>query len=209
MALPDLLNALWQLFAPYRYFGVFAISFLGTASIIVPIPYTLVILQLGLSGGILWDPLLLTIAGGIGSTLGEMVGYALGYFGRKIVSSERQRKMEYLVRIFDRFGPLAIFLFALTPLPDDLLYIPLGLMRYKFYKAFIPTIAGKFLMIFIIVYFGKTAGDTIRLLFGEGGAEIVMVITAILLFIIVIALYRVDWEKVFNKYMAKRGEKQK
>lgn len=93
-------------------------------------------------------------------------------------------------------------------MPDDLLYIPLGLMRYKFYKAFIPTLAGKFLMIAIIVYFGKTAGDTIRLLFGESGTEIAIVITAILLFLIVIALYRVDWEKVFLKYVAKRGEKQ-
>jgi len=187
---------------------VFAISFVGTASIIIPVPYTLVILELSFSGGNLWDPLLLTIAGGIGSALGEMTGYALGYFGRKIVSLERQRKMEYLVKIFDRYGPLAIFIFALTPLPDDLLYIPLGLMRYKFYKAFIPTLAGKFLMISIIVYFGKTAGDTIRLLFGESGTEIAIVITAILLFLIVIALYRVDWEKVFLKYVAKRGEKQ-
>jgi membrane protein YqaA with SNARE-associated domain len=209
LSLPEPLNALWQLFLPYRYFGVFAISFIGTASIIIPIPYTLVILELGFSGGNFWDPILLTIAGGAGSALGEMVGYGLGYFGRKIVSAQRQRKMEYLVKILDRYGPLAIFLFALTPLPDDLLYIPLGLMRYKFYKAFIPTIIGKFLMIFIIVYFGKTAGDTIRLLFGEGGAEIAIIITAILLFIIIIALYRIDWEKVFYKYVAKRGEKQK
>ena len=207
MALSDLLDALWQLFLPYRYFGVFAISFIGTASIIIPIPYTVLILSLSLSSTE-WDPLLLTIAGGLGSAMGEMVGYVLGYYGRRVVSVERQRKMEYLVEIFDRYGPLAIFVFAVTPLPDDLLYIPLGLMHYKFYKAFIPTIIGKFLMIFIIVYFGRTAGDTIRLLFGEGGTEIAIIVTAVLLLIIIIALYRVDWEKVFFKYVAKRGEKQ-
>jgi len=128
---------------------VFAISFIGTASIIIPVPYTVLILGLSLSAA--WDPLLLTLAGGLGSALGEMVGYVLGYYGRRIVSAERQRKMEFLVRIFDRYGPLAIFVFALTPLPDDLLYIPLGLMHYKFYKAFIPTIIGKFLMISIIL----------------------------------------------------------
>jgi len=186
---------------------VFAISFIGTASIIIPIPYTVLILGLSLSAE--WDPILLTIAAGLGSALGEMVGYALGYFGRKIVSKERQRKMEYLVKIFDRYGPLAIFVFALTPLPDDLLYIPLGLLKYKFYKAFIPTLIGKFLMIFIIVYFGKTARDTILLLFGEGGANIAIIATAILLFIAIIAMYRIDWEKVFFKYVDKRGEKQK
>jgi membrane protein YqaA with SNARE-associated domain len=201
------MNALWLLFAPYRYFGVFAVSFIGTASILIPIPYTLLILELSLTPGDVWDPFLLTIAAGIGSALGEMVGYALGYFGRKIVSPDRQRKMEYLVKIFDRYGPLAIFVFALTPLPDDLLYIPLGLLRYKFYKAFIPTIIGKVLMIFIIAYFGRTARDTILLLFGESGASIAILATAILLFIIIIAMYRIDWEKVFYKYVAKRGEK--
>jgi len=205
LSLQELVNALWQLFAPYRYFGVFAVSFIGTASILIPIPYTLLIFNLSISSNE-WDPILLTIAGGVGSALGEMSGYALGYFGRKAISQERQRKMTYLVKIFDRFGPVAIFVFALTPLPDDLLYIPLGILRYKFHKAFIPTIIGKLLMIFIIVNFAKTAGEVIRLLFGEGGSEIVIAVTTILLFIILIAMYRIDWEKVFEKYLAKRGE---
>ena len=209
MALSDLLNALWQLFGPYRYLGVFAISLIGTASIIIPIPYTILIFNLSISYPNEWDPILLTIAGGLGSAIGEMSGYTLGYFGRKIVNKERQRKMTYLVKIFDRYGPLAIFVFALTPLPDDLLYIPLGVLRYKFYKAFIPTLIGKLLMIFIIAYFGRSAGDIIRLMLGEGGAEIVIVITTVLLLVILVAMYRIDWEKVFLKYVAKRGEKQK
>ena len=206
MSLQELVNALWQLFAPYRYLGVFAISLIGTASIIIPIPYTILIFNLSVKYPNEWDPILLTIAGGAGSAIGEMSGYALGYFGRRIVSQERQRKMTYLVKIFDRYGPLAIFAFALTPLPDDLLYIPLGILKYKFYKAFIPTLIGKLLMIFIIAYFGRTAGQVIRLLFGEGGAEIVIAVTTILLLIILIAMYRIDWEKVFEKYVAKRGE---
>jgi len=204
LSLQELVNALWQLFLPYRYLGVFAISFIGTASIIIPIPYTLLIFSLSTTSTE-WDPILLTIAGGTGSAIGEMSGYALGYFGRKAISQERQRKMTYLVKIFDRYGPLAIFVFALTPLPDDLLYIPLGILRYKFYKAFIPTLIGKLLMIFIITYFGRTAGAVIRFLFGEGGAEIVIAATTILLLIILIVMYRIDWEKVFQKYVAKRG----
>jgi len=206
LSLQELINALWQLLLPYRYFGVFAISFIGTASIIIPIPYTILILSLSLSSSE-WDPILLTIAGGTGSAIGEMVGYTLGYFGRKIVSPERQRKMTYLVKIFDRYGPLAIFAFALSPLPDDLLFIPLGILRYKFYKAFIPALVGKCLMIFIIAYFGRTARETIELLFGEGGTEIVIVVTTILLLLTLVAIYKIDWEEVFQKYVAKREEK--
>jgi membrane protein DedA with SNARE-associated domain len=205
LSLLDIITVLWQLFEPYRYFGVFAVSVIGTASIIIPVPYTLLIFNLSISSSE-WNPLLLTIAGGLGSAIGEMSGYALGYFGRKILSKERQKKMSYLVKIFDRYGPLAIFAFALTPLPDDLLYIPLGIIKYKFYKAFIPTIIGKFLMVFIIVYFGRTAGEIIRLLFGEGGAEIVIVVTTVLLFLVIIAMYRIDWEKIFEKYVARKDE---
>ena len=204
MSLQEFFDGLSQLLLQYSYFGVFLLSFIGTASIIIPIPYTLIIFTLSLSGQ--WNSALLVIAGGLGSALGELTGYALGYFGRRVVSEERQRKMTYLVRVFDRYGPLAIFVFALTPLPDDLLFIPLGIMRYKFYKAFIPSLIGKLLMMFILVNSGSIAGTIFAGLFGENGNLWGMIITTILLVIVIIALYRIDWEKVLRKYVGDRGE---
>jgi len=204
LSLQEFFDGLSQLLLQYSYFGVFLLSFIGTASIIIPIPYTLIIFTLSLSGQ--WNSALLVIAGGLGSALGELTGYALGYFGRRVVSEERQRKMTYLVRVFDRYGPLAIFVFALTPLPDDLLFIPLGIMRYKFYKAFIPSLIGKLLMMFILVNSGSIAGTIFAGLFGENGNLWGMIITTILLVIVIIALYRIDWEKVLRKYVGDRGE---
>jgi membrane protein YqaA with SNARE-associated domain len=205
LSLEEFFNGLSQLLLQYSYFGVFILSFIGTASIIIPVPYTLIIFTLSLSGQ--WNSALLIVAGGLGSALGELTGYLLGYFGRRIVSEERQRKMTYLVRVFDRYGPLAIFVFALTPLPDDLLFIPLGIMKYKFYKAFIPSLIGKFLMIFILVNSGSIAGNIFVGLFGENGNLWGMIITTILLIIVIIALYRIDWEKVLRKHVGERGEK--
>lgn len=206
MQLGEFFIGLWQALIQYGYVGVFFISFIGTASIIVPVPYTLVIFTLS-APPFNWDPILLTIAGGTGSAIGELSGYALGYFGRRIISEERQRKMTYLVKLFDRYGPVAIFLFALTPLPDDVLFIPLGILRYKFYKAFIPALIGKILMIFILVNFGKIWGEFLILIFGDGGNIYGMIATTILLIIALVALYRIDWEKVFKKYVGERGEK--
>jgi len=204
LAFEELFQSLWQLLIQYGYFGVFLISFIGTASIIIPVPYTLIIFALSLTGE--WDPILLIVAGGVGSAIGEGSGYVLGYFGRRIMSEERQRKMTYLVKLFDRYGPLAIFIFALTPLPDDLLFIPLGILRYKFYKAFIPALIGKALMIALLVYFGQIWGDVLVLIFGEGGNLIGMIITTIALIIVIIALYRIDWEKVLQKHVGDRGD---
>jgi membrane protein DedA with SNARE-associated domain len=187
----------------FGYFGVFLISFIGTMAVIIPVPYTLVILFLGMNG---WDPVLLTIAGGFGSVFGEFVGYLFGYYGRRIVSQERQRKMDYLLKLFGKWSPAAIFIFALTPLPDDLLFIPLGILRYSPIKAFIPALSGKLLMCYILASFGKAYGDVLTILFGNGG-WIGALITTVLLLIVIFVLYRVDWEKVFDKYVARRGAK--
>ena len=186
----------------YQFLGVFFISFIGSLSIVFPIPYTIVILFLGSQG---WNPFLLAIAGGLGSALGEFSGYALGYYGARFISKERRRKMNFFVKIFDRYGPITVFLFALTPLPDDLLFIPLGILRYKFWKTFIPCLIGKFLMCFTLAYFGRLFENLARLIFGEEGSWIGITITIVALLVIVYILLKVDWEKIFEKYAGKRG----
>jgi len=200
----DWINYLLQ----FGYIGVFLLSLIGAMSIVIPIPYTLVILTLAINPQ--WDPLLLTVAGGLGSGIGEFSGYLLGYYGRSVISEERQRKMNYMVKLFNRFGYVAIFLFALTPLPDDLLFIPLGIMRYNLLKALIPSMIGKLLMCSILAYGGQVYGDLLSMLFGESGplgTIITSVLTAVLLIILLVAMFKIDWEKVFEKYMGKGGEK--
>jgi len=195
---PDWINFLLQ----FEYFGVFLVSFIGAVSIIVPIPYTFVILWLGMKG--VMNPLLLAIAGGIGSAIGEFSGYELGYYGRTIISKKRQRRMNYMIRVLNRYGSIVIFLFALTPLPDDLLFIPLGILRYSFIKAFIPCFIGKLLMCGILAYGGQLYYDILRIIFGEMTWEIELltsIITAVALVLILVALFKIDWEKVLKKYV--------
>ncbi len=185
----------------FGFFGVFLISLLGTVAIVVPVPYTLVILGLGAAG---WDPWLLTISGGLGSAIGELGGYILGYYGRRIISEERQRKMDFLLKLFGKYSPVAIFIFALTPLPDDLLFIPLGILRYSLIRAFIPALLGKFLMVFILASLGKVYSEALIFLFGDENSWIGGLITGVLLIIVIYTLYRVDWETVFDKYVTSR-----
>ena len=180
----------------FSYLGVFIISFIGSVSVVFPIPYTIVIFFLGS----VLDPFFVAVSGGLGAALGEFSGYALGYYGRAAVSEKRRRKMDYMVKLFDRHGPIAIFLFALTPLPDDLLFIPLGVMRYTFWKAFIPALLGKTLMTFILAYSGQQSIELIMTLFGGSGL-LGTVITSALLIVIIVAMIRIDWEKLFEKHV--------
>lgn len=192
----------------FGYLGVFFISFIGSMSIIVPIPYTLVILLLSMRG--VMNPLLLTIAGGIGSGIGEFSGYALGYYGRTMISKKRQRKMNYMVKALNRYGSIVIFLFALTPLPDDLLFVPLGILRYSFIKAFIPCFLGKLLMCGILAFGGQLYYDALRIIFGETVWEIEIltsIITAVALMLTLVAMFKIDWEKLLKKYVDVEAKK--
>jgi membrane protein DedA with SNARE-associated domain len=196
----DIVNWLESL-ANLGYFGIFLISLIGSLSIFFPIPYTVVIFTLGQT----LEPVLIAVAAGLGSAVGEFSGYLLGWGGRKVISERYKRKMEFLVKVFDRYGPFAIFLFALTPLPDDLLFIPLGVMRYEIVKAFIPALIGKFLMSLIVAYSGHYTIEVIKDIFGVESdfisALIGTVIAVILLVIIFLIMFRVDWEKYFEKYV--------
>jgi membrane protein YqaA with SNARE-associated domain len=191
-----LLEWMEQFAHQFGYLGVFIISFIGSVSVVFPVPYTIVIYLLGA----VLNPFFVAISGGLGSALGEFSGYALGYYGRTVVSKERRRKMDYMVKVFDRYGSAAIFFFALTPLPDDLLFIPLGVMRYPFWKAFIPALLGKILMTFILAYSGQQSITIIETLFAGSGL-LGIVITFALLIIIIVAMIKIDWEKLFEKHV--------
>ncbi len=197
----------------YGYFGIFLISLVGALSIFFPIPYTVVIFTLGgLKVGEAWvfEPVWIAVAAGIGSAVGEFSGYLLGLGGRRAIGERYKKKMDFLMKLFDRFGPIVIFIFALTPLPDDLLFIPLGVIRYSLVRALIPALIGKICMNFIVAYSGRFSVQIIRDIFGVESdwisALIGMVLAIVLLVIVFVVMFKVDWEKLFEKYVAKEED---
>jgi len=178
-------------------------------SIFVPIPYPVVIFILG--GLQTFDPLLIAVAAGFGSAIGEFSGYLLGVGGRKVIGDRYKKKMDFITKLFKKYGSIAIFIFALTPLPDDLLFIPLGVMRYSLLRAFIPAVLGKFFSNLIIAYSGRLSLQIIGNLFGvegEGTSLIVgTIIGVVLLIIVLVIMFKFDWEKHFAKYVEEPKDK--
>lgn len=195
----------------YGYLGIFLISLLGAMSIFVPIPYTIVIFILG--GFETFEPLWIAVAAGAGAAVGEFSGYLIGIGGRKVISDKYKKKMDFLTKLFKKYGPIAIFVFALTPLPDDLLFIPLGVMRYNLLRAFVPAIIGKFFSNLIIAYSGRLSLEIVKNLFGvegEGTSLLVGTIIGIVLLVIVfIIMFKLDWEKRFANYVDEPKESSK
>ena len=194
----------------YGYVGIFLISLLGASSIFVPIPSTVVIfvlggLQVGTPPTWAFDPFLIGVFAGLGATVGEFSGYLIGLGGRRVIGEKYKRKMDVLMRLFKRFGPVLIFVFALTPLPDDLLFIPLGVMRYSVLGAFLPALLGKFLSNIIVAYAGRLSLQFILNLFGVEGLGMSFlvgtVIAVVLLIVVFVVMFKVNWEKYAEKYL--------
>ena len=203
MLLQDIDEWMNNFVVQYGYLGIFFISLIGSMSLFVPIPYTIVIFTMGGLPG--FEPLWIAVAAGLGSSVGEFSGYLIGVGGRKTFSQKNRKKMDFLMKLFNKFGPVAIFLFALTPLPDDLLFIPLGVMRYSLIRAFIPALIGKFFSNLIIAYSGRWSLEIISTVFGlegEGSSFLIgTIIGIILMIIVIIIMFKVDWEKRFSRYI--------
>jgi membrane protein YqaA with SNARE-associated domain len=203
LALQDIAEWMRNFAVQYGYLGVFLISLLGAMSIFVPIPYTVVIFILGASSS--FEPLWIAVAAGAGAAIGEFSGYLVGFGGRRVIGERYKKKMNFLTKLFKKYGPIAIFVFALTPLPDDLLFIPLGIMRYGLIQAFIPALLGKFFSNLIIAYSGRLSLEIVKSLFGvegEGTSLLIgTIIGIVLLVIIFIIMFKLDWEKRFAKYV--------
>lgn len=208
MSLQEISNWLYAFATQYGYLGIFLISLFGAISIFVPIPYTIVIFILGASSS--YDPLFIAVAAGLGSAIGEFSGYLLGVGGRKVIGDKYKKKVEFITKLFKKYGSVAIFIFALTPLPDDLLFIPLGVMRYSFLHAFIPAVLGKFFSNLIIAFSGRLSLDIVKNVFGIEGEGLSFLIGTIigivLLLVVLVIMFKFDWEKHFAKYVEEQKE---
>ena len=170
------------------YLGAFLICLVSNATIILPMPGMLLLFALGAT----FNPFFIGLAGGVGGAIGEMSCYLLGYSGRGIV--ENRRLYDIAVRWLDRWGILTVFVFALTPLPFDVLGIAAGILRFPFLKFFIACLFGK-----TILYIGMAvAGYWGWEAFISGGyltspVSIAVYVGFGALLILVLALYIEKW----------------
>jgi membrane protein YqaA with SNARE-associated domain len=109
----------------------------------------------------LYIPLLIAFVSSLGSLIGEMAGYIVGKGAIKVLDDETKQKTENIKKILEKYPrltPFLIWIFGLTPLNDDLLVVPLGMMKYSFKKTIFFCWLGKLCMMGIISYFPMVFG---------------------------------------------------
>lgn len=136
--------------ASYGYVGVFLISLLGNATVILPVPSLAVVFA---GGGVL-NPLLVGLVAGLGEPLGELTGYMAGFGGSAVVA-DRER-FQQVKEWMQRRGFLTILVLSAIPNPlFDLAGISAGMLHYPVHKFLLACWIGKTIKAVAIAYLGS------------------------------------------------------
>lgn len=136
--------------AAIGYPGIFLVSLLGNATIVLPAPS----LALVFAMGSVFPPLLVGLAAGAGEALGELTGYAAGFGGRAII--EDQKGYARMAAWMQKRGAITVFLLSLFPNPFfDLAGIAAGTLRYPLSRFLLFCWLGKTLKTTLVAWAGS------------------------------------------------------
>jgi membrane protein DedA with SNARE-associated domain len=140
----------------------FIFSTFGNTTVLITVPYTLIVFNIGQIYPNYW---ILGLVSGIGAGLGEITSYIAGRViasSKKISESEFGEKFHRIRMKFERkpgLIPLTIFICAATPIPDDIILVPFGMMKYPYWKSIPPCMAGKTVLCTFMAYLGYLVGQ--------------------------------------------------
>lgn len=184
------------------YLGLSLVSFFGSLIPFVPIPSF--VLMATMAVGDQFNIHLLAIFSALTATAAKQIIFYISYGGARILSEKTRKRMKPFERLVKKYGGAAAFIAAATPIPDDLVYIPLGIAKYNPKRFFLATLSGKILLSYIIVLTSHFVGlsllePILEQIEDPTPIYIGMIVFATVLTAVVILLLRLDWAKVLGR----------
>jgi membrane protein YqaA with SNARE-associated domain len=122
----------------YGYPGIFILSFLAYATVLLPAPGVAVVFTMGA----VFNPIAVGIAAGAGAALGELTGYLAGFSSQAVI--ERANVYDILIHWMRRNGPLTILILSAIPNPFfDLAGLAAGALKMPVVKFFFWCLIGE------------------------------------------------------------------
>jgi len=184
------------------YLGLTIVSFFGSLIPFVPIPSFVLVATMAV--GEQFDIHVLVIIAALTSTAAKQIIFYVSYGGRKIISEKTKKRMKPFQKLVKRYGGSAAFVAAATPIPDDLVYIPLGLAKYNPKRFFVATLSGKIVLFYVIVLISHYTGLSLLEPVLQGIDDPLPVYIGIIalgaaMTIVVILLLRLNWERILGR----------
>jgi membrane protein DedA with SNARE-associated domain len=122
-----------------------------------------------------------------------------------MLSDKTKTRMLPLQRLVSRYGWPGAFIAAATPIPDDIVYIPLGLAKYSPWKFASATFAGKVVMNEAIVWGSILLGRPfVEQYLSDTQDPFTLIVLAIvsiaILGVVVYYSLKIDWGKLIGRW---------
>jgi len=150
----------------------------------------------------LFIPIIVAFIASLGCMIGEIGGYLVGRGASALISEERSQNLKkYQLFLIEhpKTAPFLIFIFGLTPLNDDFITIPLGIIKYSFLKTIFWCWLGK---LGLMLFFSYNLLNICSLLGGE--SWILSIASLYLIIIVMYILIRIDLLSFFKSFVEKR-----
>ena len=185
------------------YVGLALVSFFLSLIPFVPLPSFAFLATM--SAGDAYNLHFLAIISAVFAACAKLFIFYIGYSGRRIMRKSTVKRMRPLERIVKKYGAVAAFVAAATPIPDDLIYIPLGLARYNPLRFFLYTLAGKFVISYVTIVLSHHLGPSVlgglsERIDNSADAYIAVALLVIILGVIVALMVFIDWTKVIGRF---------
>lgn len=192
-------------FAPeIGYLGLVLVNFFGSLIPFIPLPGFIFLASM--SVGNQFDLHVLAILSALSATAAKQIIFYVSYQGRRIISEKTRKRMRPFERLVKRYGAGAAFFAAATPIPDDLIYVPLGLAKYNPKRFFIATLTGKLVLSYFIVFISHHLGMSLVQPYLDDITDVTTVYVGIIIFgvmmtVVVVLLLRLNWEKILGRFV--------
>lgn len=161
-------------------------SFIESFFLVPPPDFLLIVMDLANPSKALYYALICTIA----SAFGGGIGYAIGYWGGRpafnwFFRKGGKEKFEAVENLYNKYGVLAVFFSAFTPIPYKVFTIASGILSMNFWKFMLASFFGRGLRFFIV--------SLVLMLFGEAVKqyiEVVIIAVSIVIVLFFVILYK-------------------
>jgi len=179
------------------------VNFFGSLIPFVPLPGFLLLATM--SVGNEYNLHVLALLSAITATVAKQAIFFVSFSGRRIMNEKTRKRMRPFERLVKRYGAAAAFVAAATPMPDDIIFIPLGLAKYNPKRFFIATLTGKIVLSYIIVLISHYIGLSFIEPYLENIDDTTPVYIGIIIFgiimtAIIVLLLKLDWQRIMAKF---------
>ena len=181
----EILSQMNNLFQSLGVQGLALNSFIESFFLVPPPDILLIAMDLAKPERALYYATICTIF----SALGGVVGYLIGFWGGRPVFNflfrNKHEQFDNVEKLYNKYGSIAVFLSAFTPIPYKIFTIASGILNMNFPQFILASFVGRglrfYLVSIVLMFFGEAIKQYI---------ELVIIGVTLLIIIFFVILYK-------------------